>query len=456
VEEIPILSLAAYLVAAVLFIVGLMRMGAPKSARMGNILAAVGMLIAIIVTLLLKEVLNYTMILIGIAIGGLIGGVVARTVKMTAMPQMVGIYNGFGGGASLLIAGSEFFRLQGIQGFMAEDSVTIVVTVLIGAVTLSGSMVAFGKLQGFVSTRPITYPLQNIWNLIIFIAVLAGAVYLVAQPGSIPVFLILIGVCLLLGVLLVIPIGGADMPVVISLLNSYSGIAGAAAGFVLGNMFLIISGALVGAAGFILTRIMCKAMNRSLSNVMFGAFGAAPKSGAVAGEEGDKSVREATQEDIGTLIGYAQSVIIVPGYGLATSQAQHQVKELADMLEKRGTSVKYAIHPVAGRMPGHMNVLLAEADVPYDKLFDLDDINSEFDRTDVAIVVGANDVTNPVARDVPDSPLYGMPILNVDKAKAVVVSSAAFPPDSLELITPCFTGTRRLCSSGTANRRLSN
>ncbi|MEE8419793.1 MAG: NAD(P)(+) transhydrogenase (Re/Si-specific) subunit beta, partial [Dehalococcoidales bacterium] len=273
-EEIPILSLAAYLLAAVLFIVGLMRMGAPKSARMGNVLAAIGMLIAIIVTLLLKGVLNYTLILVGIAIGGIIGGVVARTVKMTAMPQMVGIYNGFGGGASLLIAGAEFFRIADLgQGFIAENSITIVITVLIGAVTLSGSMVAFGKLQGLISTRPITYPLQNIWNLVIFLAVLAGMVFLVVSPGNIPVFLALTAVCIILGVLLVIPIGGADMPVVISLLNSYSGIAGAAAGFVLGNMFLIISGALVGAAGFILTRIMCKAMNRSIINVMFGAFG---------------------------------------------------------------------------------------------------------------------------------------------------------------------------------------
>lgn len=444
-EEIPVLSLAAYLLAAVLFIVGLMRMGAPKTARGGNVLAALGMLIAVIVTLLLKEVLNYTLILVGIAIGGIIGGVVARTVKMTAMPQMVGIYNGFGGGASLLIAGAEFFRIADLgQGFIVETSVTIVITVLIGAVTLSGSMVAFGKLQGLISTRPITYPLQNIWNLLIFLAVVAGMVFLVASPGNVTVFMVLVVVCLLLGVLLVIPIGGADMPVVISLLNSYSGVAGAAAGFVLGNMFLIISGALVGAAGFILTRIMCKAMNRSLSNVMFGAFGAAPKGGTVAGTEGDKTVREATPEDVGTLIGYAQSVIIVPGYGLATSQAQHQVAELADMLEKRGTSVKYAIHPVAGRMPGHMNVLLAEADVPYDKLYDLDDINSEFERTDVAIVIGANDVTNPVARDEPDSPLYGMPILNVDKAKSIVVIKRSMSPGFAGIDNPLFYGEKTM------------
>ena len=437
--EIPVYSLIAYLVAAVLFIIGLMRLSTPRTARMGNILAAIGMLIAIVVTLLLKEVLNYTMILIGIAIGGAIGGVVARTVKMTAMPQMVGIYNGFGGGASLLIAGAEFFRYMNLgEGITVQSSVTIVLTILIGAVTFSGSMIAFGKLQGLVKARPITYPLQNIWNLVIFLAVLGMMGYLVAVSGNIPVFIALVVVGLVLGVLLVIPIGGADMPVVISLLNSYSGLAACAAGFVLGSMFLIISGALVGAAGFILTRIMCKAMNRSIGNVIFGAFGAVVQTGGAAGEEGEKVVREATPEDVSMLIGYAKSVIFVPGYGLATSQAQHHVAELAGILEQRGTDVKYAIHPVAGRMPGHMNVLLAEANVPYDKLYDLDDINADFERTDVAVVVGANDVTNPVARDVVDSPLYGMPILNVDKAKSVIVIKRSLSPGFAGIDNPLF------------------
>jgi len=439
VEGIPVYILVAYLVAAVLFIIGLMRLSTPKTARVGNVLAAIGMLIAIVVTLLLKEVLNYTMILIGIAIGGAIGGVVARTVKMTAMPQMVGIYNGFGGGASLLIAGAEFFRYMNLgEGITVQSSVTIVLTILIGAVTFSGSMIAFGKLQGLVKARPITYPLQNIWNLVIFLAVLGMMGYLVAVSGNIPVFIALVVVGLVLGVLLVIPIGGADMPVVISLLNSYSGLAACAAGFVLGSMFLIISGALVGAAGFILTRIMCKAMNRSIGNVIFGAFGAVVQTGGAAGEEGEKVVREATPEDVSMLIGYAKSVIFVPGYGLATSQAQHHVAELAGILEQRGTDVKYAIHPVAGRMPGHMNVLLAEANVPYDKLYDLDDINADFERTDVAVVVGANDVTNPVARDVVDSPLYGMPILNVDKAKSVIVIKRSLSPGFAGIDNPLF------------------
>ncbi len=437
--DIPVYSLIAYLVAAVLFIIGLMRMSTPKTARVGNVLAATGMLIAIVITLLLKEVLNYTMILIGIAIGGIIGGVVARTVKMTAMPQMVGIYNGFGGGGSLLIAAAEFFRYVNLaEGFTIQNSVTIVITILIGCVTFSGSMIAFGKLQGLVKSRPITYPMQNIWNLVIFLAVLAMIIYLIVSPGNIAVFLVLIAVCLILGVLLVIPIGGADMPVVISLLNSYSGLAGCAAGFVLGNMFLIISGALVGAAGFILTRIMCKAMNRSLGNVMFGAFGAVVQTAGVEGVEGEKIVREATPEDVTTLIGYAKSVIFVPGYGLATSQAQHCVAELATVLEQRGTDVKYAIHPVAGRMPGHMNVLLAEANVPYDKLYDIDDINADFERTDVAVVIGANDVTNPAARNITDSPLYGMPILNVDKAKSVIIIKRSLSPGFAGVDNPLF------------------
>ncbi|MFC2056571.1 NAD(P)(+) transhydrogenase (Re/Si-specific) subunit beta [Chloroflexota bacterium] len=438
VESVPTYSLIAYLIAAVLFIIGLMRMGTPKTARAGNIYAAIGMFIAIVITLLLKEVLNYTMILIGIVIGGIIGGVAARTVKMTQMPQMVGIYNGFGGGGSLLIALAEFFRLTSLgQSMTLENSITIVLTVLIGSVTLSGSLIAFGKLQGLVTSKPVTYPLQNIWNGIIFLAVLVMMIYLVAVPGSTVVMIALIAVTLVLGVLLVIPIGGADMPVVISLLNSYSGIAGAAAGFVLGNMFLIISGALVGAAGFILTRIMCKAMNRSLGNVMFGAFGAVVQTGA-SGDEGEKSVREATPEDVGMLLGYAKSVIFVPGYGLATSQAQHLVAELAGILEEKGIDVKHAIHPVAGRMPGHMNVLLAEANVPYDKLFDLDEINNDFERTDVTVVVGANDVVNPDARNMTDSPLYGMPILNADKAKSVVVIKRSLSPGFAGVDNPLF------------------
>jgi len=437
--DVPIHALVLYLVAAVLFIVGLMRLSSPATARTGNMLAATGMLIAVVVTLLLRGVLNYTMILAGIAVGGVIGGVAARAVKMTAMPQMVGIYNGLGGGASLLIAAAEFFRYYRLDGgFDVQNTVTIMVTVLIGAVTLSGSMVAFGKLQGLVRSRPITYPFQNIFNLVIFLVILGSMVYLTIAPESIPLFLGLIAVALVLGILLVIPIGAADMPVVISLLNSYSGLAAAAAGFVLGNMFLIISGTLVGASGFILTRIMCRAMNRSLTNVVFGAFGATAASTATAGGEGERVVRETSGEEVATLLGYSRRVIVVPGYGLAVAQAQHQVAELANMLEEKGVDVRYAIHPVAGRMPGHMNVLLAEANIPYDKLFDLDEINNDFERADVAVVVGANDVVNPVARNVQDSPIYGMPVLSADKAQSVVVIKRSLSPGFAGIDNPLF------------------
>ncbi|MDD5037744.1 MAG: NAD(P)(+) transhydrogenase (Re/Si-specific) subunit beta [Dehalococcoidales bacterium] len=435
----PTYILLAYLVAAVLFIVGLMWMSSPKTSRKGNMLASIGMLIAVIVTLLLKEVVNYAMILAGIFVGGIIGVVLARMVKMTQMPQMVGMLNGFGGAASLLIAMGEFFRVTGHGlSFTLDNSISIVLTVWIGAITFAGSMVAFGKLQGLISGKPITFPMQNMWNGIIFLAILAMMVYLVVVPGNISILIVLALVSLVLGILLVIPIGGADMPVVISLLNSYSGVAGAAAGFVIKDMFLIIAGALVGAAGFILTRVMCKAMNRSLTNVMFGAFGATTQAAGAAGGKGDKVAHEATVEDVATMLAYAQSVIFVPGYGLATSQAQHLVKELANVLEGKGIDVKYAVHPVAGRMPGHMNVLLAEADVPYDKLFDLDSINNDFERTDVAVVVGANDVTNPVARNVPDSPLYGMPILNVDKAKSIIVIKRSLSPGFAGIDNPLF------------------
>jgi NAD(P) transhydrogenase subunit beta len=437
--DVPTYILVLYLVAAILFIIGLMRLSSPATARTGNILAATGMLIAIVITLLLRGVLNYTMILVGIAIGGVIGGVAARTVKMTAMPQMVGIYNGLGGGASLLIAAAEFFRYYKLDGgFDSQNTATIMVTVLIGAVTLSGSMIAFGKLQGFIQSKPITYPFQNIFNLVVFLIILGAISYLIIAPESIPLFLGLIVVALVLGVLLVIPIGAADMPVVISLLNSYSGLAAAAAGFVLGNMFLIISGALVGASGFILTRIMCRAMNRSLTNVIFGAFGAVTASSAATGAEEERVVRETSGEEVATLLGYSKRVIIVPGYGLAVAQAQHQVAELANMLEARGVDVKYAIHPVAGRMPGHMNVLLAEANIPYDKLFDLDSINNEFERADVAVIVGANDVVNPTARNVQDSPIYGMPILNADKAQSVIVIKRSLSPGFAGIDNPLF------------------
>ena len=424
-----ILISSTYLLSAALFIIGLRFLGSPATARRGNILAALAMLLAVLVTLIDRQVVSYTMILVGVVVGSIIGIVFARTVKMTAMPQMVAIFNGFGGAASGLIAISEFVRLTDIGEAMAlQTSVTIALSTLIGLVTFSGSLIAFGKLQGLVTTRPIRLPLQNVLSGLLFIAIVALIVYLVGFEASMPVFLALVLLCVILGVMVVIPIGGADMPVVISLLNSYSGIAAAAAGFVINNTILIVAGALVGAAGLILTNIMTRAMHRSLANVIFGAFGAAAGGGGATGPIGERPVRDGNPEDIGIMLAYARSVIFVPGYGLAVAQAQHQVRELADLLEERGAEVKYAIHPVAGRMPGHMNVLLAEADVPYDKLYDLDDINDEFERTEVAIVVGANDVTNPAARDMPESPIYGMPILNVDKASQVVVLKRSLSP----------------------------
>jgi NAD(P) transhydrogenase subunit beta len=366
-------------------------------------------------------------------IGSALGLWMARAVKMTGMPQMVGILNGCGGGASLLVAAAEWHRLvQAAAGVRlpVNTAVTIYASTLIGAVTFSGSMVAAAKLQELISGRPILFRGQHALNLVLFVAVVALGTYLTVGPDQPTLFIALNAIALLLGVLLVIPIGGADMPVVICLLNSYSGLAAASTGFVIANHGLIITGALVGASGIILTQIMCKAMNRSLANVLFGGFGATAVRGTDARTAAlaARGVREVTVEDAAMLLGYARGVIVVPGYGLAVSQAQHQVRELADLLEKRGVSVKYAIHPVAGRMPGHMNVLLAEANVPYDKLFDMDQINPEFERTDVALVIGANDVVNPAARNTPASPLYGMPILNVDQAANVIVMKRSMNP----------------------------
>jgi len=431
----------AYLLSAVLFVVGLKRMQSPATARQGNALAAVAMLVAILATVVDNQILDWTWILVGVAIGGLAGGIAARTVKMTSMPEMVGAFNGFGGGASALVAAAEFARIQEMGGVLdLRSGGTIALSMLIGAVTFSGSFVAFGKLNGMVTGNPVTFPLQKTFNALLFVAllVLGGAIAMGAALGGLglpSVFLIFAGLSLLLGILLVIPIGGADMPVVISLLNSYSGLAASAAGFVLGNMVLIISGALVGSAGLILTMLMCKAMNRSLANVAFGAFGSEGAKASVTA--GDKSVTSVDAEQAALVLAYAQSVVIVPGYGLAVAQAQHDLKKVADLLEARGVDVRFAIHPVAGRMPGHMNVLLAEADVPYDKLFDLDEINDDFPRTDVAVIVGANDVVNPDARN-PDSIIAGMPILDVDKAKHAIVVKRSLSPGFAGIDNPLF------------------
>ena len=409
-----------YLLSASLFIIGLKRLASPATARNGNRLASIGMLIAIIITIVKYTNTNFEWIIIGFFIGGILGLVLSRYVQMTAMPQLVAIFNAFGGGASALVAIYEIMY--------SREPITVTFTLasiafatVVGSITFTGSFIAFGKLQGIVSSRPILLPLRNYLNLILLIAIIVFAIALsIPNLSSIYFLYILIGLSLIVGLLIVIPIGGADMPVVVALLNSYSGIAGAGAGFVLNNPVLIIAGSLVGASGLILTRIMTKAMNRSLANVMLGGIGAEEGSTKSSSDE-NRSVKSLNTEDAAMILGYAESVIFVPGYGLAVAQAQHQINELANLLKNKGTNVKYAIHPVAGRMPGHMNVLLAEANVPYDELKDLDEINSEFARTDVAVVVGANDVTNPTARTDSSSPIYGMPILNVDKAKTVIV-----------------------------------
>jgi len=425
----------AYLVAAILFILGIKGLSSPKTARRGNQLAAIGMVIAVGVTLLYSGMRNYGLIFAGIAVGGVAGTVAARTVTMTAMPQMVALFNGSGGGAAALVSSLEYRHLMETQGGMDPVSgVTILLGALIGAISFSGSVVAFGKLQGIFTEKALTYPGQKIVNALLVLFILAHGAMVLPCTGGEAAFLAFLGAALLLGVLAVIPIGGGDMPVVISLLNSFTGLATAATGFALHNDVLIISGTLVGASGTLLTVLMCKAMNRPITNVLFGAFGAGAPSGA-AGSGGGRAaalagqqVRDVSAEDAATILAYAQSVIVVPGYGLAVAQAQHAVRELADLLKARGVQVRYAIHPVAGRMPGHMNVLLAEANVPYDELKDLEEINPDFERADVALVVGANDVVNPAARTDHSSPIYGMPILDADKAKHILILKRSMKP----------------------------
>jgi len=438
----------AYLLSAFLFVVGLKQLSSPATARKGNWMAALAMLIAIVVTLVEQDVLSWTWIITGIIVGSLIGAVAARTVKMTAMPEMVGIFNGFGGGASALVAGAEFLRLQ--QGGMLPlgPGSTIMLGMLIGAVTFSGSIVAFGKLAGWITGNPVTNKFLQGLNAVLFLGLIGSGAYMVAVNPDMTLFIVFIVAALLLGVLLVNAIGGADMPVAISLLNSYSGLAASAAGFILGNMILIISGALVGASGLILTNLMCKAMNRSLANVVFGGFGTEGATAASIGA-GDKTARSVDAEGAAMILGYAQSVVIVPGYGLAVAQAQHDLKKLCDLLEERGVTIKFAVHPVAGRMPGHMNVLLAEADVPYNQLYDLEEINDEFKDTDVALVVGANDVVNPEARN-PESVIAGMPILDVDKARNVIIMKRSLSPGFAGIDNPLFYMDKTMMFFGSA------
>jgi H+-translocating NAD(P) transhydrogenase subunit beta len=420
-----------YAVAAILLIVGIKRLSHPATARSGNWVAAVGMVIALAFTLVSPEIDSYWLITAGVALGTVVGVASARLVRMTAMPQMVALFNGVGGGAAALIAAAEFHRLAPAVTALAGDTLAAVMfSALIGSISFSGSLVAFGKLQELLPGRPLLFPGQQVANGLVFAAGFAFAVAASASEEQLWMVLLLVA-ALLFGVMLVLPIGGADMPVVISFLNAFTGLAAASTGFVLDNAALIIGGTLVGASGTLLTVLMGRAMNRSLANVLFSGFGAGHAGAALgtgAGTTDGHVVREITPDDAAVMLAYAEQVMVVPGYGLAVAQAQHATRELADLLEGRGVRVRYAIHPVAGRMPGHMNVLLAEANVPYPQLLDMEGANPEFPRTDVVLVIGANDVTNPAARSNPESPLYGMPILDVDRADNVIVLKRSMNP----------------------------
>jgi len=414
----------AYLLASVSFIVAIKMLASPRTARTGNLLGAVGMLLGMIATLFYREIVRYEWIAVGVALGAALGAWMALAVKMTAMPQMVAILNGFGGAASALVAAAEAERILLSPAQLSPfTSATIGLSVLIGAVTFSGSFIAFAKLQELMTGRPITLPGHHYQTLLLTLASVAGVVAFTASRSEVLLYG-LSGVSLLLGLWIALPVGGADMPVIVAFLNSLSGLAAAATGFVLTNYLLIISGTLVGASGLILTQIMSKAMNRSLWNVLFAGVG---KGGPIATAT-DKTVRSTTAEDVALMLSYAKDVVVVPGYGMAVAQAQHAVKKLMDALLEKGIELRFAIHPVAGRMPGHMNVLLAEADVPYDRLYEMERINPDFPQVDVVLVIGANDVVNPAARKDPNSPLYGMPILEVDKAKTVVVLKRSMNP----------------------------
>ena len=444
----------AYLITAICFIFGLRYLSSPKTARLGNRISAVGMLIAVVATLA-QGIVNWWVIGSALVAGAAIGIFSAQRVKMTAMPQMVALFNGAGGGAAALVAAGEllkFFRSNQIPTY--DVSFTSVLSAVIGAISFAGSIIAFLKLQEVMTGRPITYPGQQFVNALIALVILVCWGLVVAGvPNSLEFFWIALIASFALGILFVLPIGGADMPVVISLLNSFTGLAAASTGFVLGNNVLIVAGALVGASGTLLTVLMGKAMNRSVTNVLFGAFGAVKPVAAGAAAK-QQNVRSVSADDVAAMLAYANQVIVVPGYGMAVAQAQHSIRELADQLEKKGVEVKYAIHPVAGRMPGHMNVLLAEANVPYTSLYDMDDVNPEFERTDVALVVGANDVTNPAAREDKNSPIYGMPILNVDKAANVVVLKRSMNSGFAGIDNPLFDDPKTVMLFGDAKKSI--
>jgi NAD(P) transhydrogenase subunit beta len=432
----------AYLVAAVLFILGIKGMTHPRTAVRGNQLGATGMLIAVIAALLDQQVLRYEWIIAGVVVGAAVGAVMATRIEMTAMPQMVALLNGFGGIASTLVAGAALFlAISAGTAIEPQFSIATSASGLIGAVTFWGSLVAFGKLQGIV--RDVRINGAQVFNAILLIVAIGLSGWLVYDPSQTWIYWAIVGISSILGLSLVFPIGGADMPVVISLLNSYSGLAAAATGFVLNNNALIITGSLVGASGIILTDIMCKGMNRSLANVLFGIWVASDDAGSADDVYAGK-VKSAQAEELAMMLETAQRVVIVPGYGMAVSQSQHAIRDLVNLLEERGAEVEFAIHPVAGRMPGHMNVLLAEADIPYEQMKEMDEINPTFEQTDVVIVVGANDVVNPLARTNPSSPIAGMPILNVDKARSVIVIKRSLSPGFAGIANPLFAAENTL------------
>ncbi len=442
----------AYIVTIISFILALRFLSSPAHARKGNWIGAFGMAVAIVATFFLPQLDSGTFwpILVVMAVSAPVGAYAARAVTMTAMPQMVALFNGVGGGAAALIALSDFHSSAPDPGRLNENiSISIVFSALIGSVSFAGSMIAFGKLQEWIRGRPIVYPGQKVGNMILLSTLVGLGIAIVAGAEEQGILIGIICGALAFGVLFVLPIGGADMPVVIALLNAFTGLAASATGFVLHQTVLIVSGMLVGASGTLLTLMMARAMGRSVANVLFGAFGQLQVSPeAIAA--GDGAVRPTTPDDVAVMLAYARRVIVVPGYGMAVAQAQHTVRELADALEKRGVDVRYAIHPVAGRMPGHMNVLLAEANVPYDQLHEMDEINPEFDQTDVALVIGANDVTNPAARSQPGSPIYGMPILNVDHAKNIVVLKRSMNPGFAGIDNPLFVDPKTVMLFGDA------
>ena len=447
--SIDLIANLAYILAAALFIFGLKMLGSPATAKRGNLLSSTAMLIAVVSGLISADVVSYEIIVGGMLVGGVVGALAARLVAMTSMPEMVALFNGSGGASSLLVGWATLYL--GTGDTTTFTAATIVLAILIGGLTFTGSLIAYGKLSERINSAAVVFPMQRFLNAAILLGIVTCAVMFCLEPSATsPYLYALLGLALVLGVMAVIPIGGADMPVVISLLNSYSGIAACAAGFAVGNNILIVAGALVGASGIILTNIMCKAMNRSLTNVLFSGFGAVKSAKAVEGE-----VKPVSVEDAYYILEAASNVCFVPGYGMAVAQAQHVVKELGKILEANGCEVSYAIHPVAGRMPGHMNVLLAEADVPYEQLVEMDDINPRIENVDVAIVIGANDVVNPSAREDSDSPIYGMPIINVDQARTVFVLKRSMASGFSGVDNPLFFGENTRMLFGDAKESIS-